>query len=187
MLIWRFLVNGAWSMAVKKLLRSLWRSAACVVLAVFVAVPTLALAQQVAVSAAWVRSTVAGQGAAAAYLELTAREPARLVGASTPLAGATELHQMVMDGGVMKMRPLPFLELPAGKTVVLRPGSYHFMLLELKQVLRAGEQVPLSLRIEGHDKQRFTLDVRAEVRGAAAASSPAPGKTAAEHAHHMHH
>lgn len=171
--------------------RPLWCAVACVLVGAVATVPAPALAQPVVASAAWVRSTVAGQGTTAAYVELTvqAHEAARLVGASTPLAGATELHQMVMDGGVMKMRPLPFLELPAGKTVVLRPGSYHLMLLELKRVLRAGEKVPLTLRIEGRDKQLVTLDVQAEVRGAGMASalSPASGEDATGHARHLHH
>ncbi len=146
-----------------------------------------AWAQSVIVSGAWVRGTVTGQTATGAFLSLTAREDAALIGVSSPLAAAVELHEMIMDSGVMKMRALPRLALPAGKAVVLRPGSYHIMLMNLKQPLRKGESVPLTLRIEGKNKQVAVLDVKAEVRdltapsvntGAAPVSSP--------HAHHMH-
>lgn len=146
-----------------------------------------AWAQSVVVSGAWVRGTVAGQTATGAFLSLTAREDAALIGVSSPLAAVVELHEMIMDSGVMKMRALPSLALPAGKTVVLRQGSYHIMLMNLKQPLRKGDSVPLTLRIEGKDKQVDALEVKAEVRdltapsvntGAAPVSSP--------HAHHMH-
>ena len=71
----------------------------------------------------------------------------RLVGASTPVAGVAEVHEMKMEGDTMKMRPLSQgLELPAGQTVELTPGGYHLMLTDLKQPVNVGTTVPVTLR-----------------------------------------
>lgn len=181
-LICRALIKGVFIVA-KVWVQAMWRSALFFLAgAVF---STAAWAQPVTAAAAWLRSTVAGQQTTAAYVELSVsvnvRESVRLLGASTPLAGTTELHQMMMDGGVMKMRRLSFLELPAGKTLALRPGSYHFMLLDLKRPLQPGEHIPLSLYFESSDKRKFSLEVQAEVRGAGVAVQPS------SHGHHGHH
>ena len=69
-----------------------------------------------------------------------------------------------MDNGVMKMRAMSRLDLPAGKAVTLKPGSYHIMLMDLKQPLKKGDSVPLTLKVEGKDKKLSTLEVKAEVR-----------------------
>ena len=76
---------------------------------------------------------------------------------------------MKMEGSVMQMRPVPRLELPAGKTVVIAPGGYHVMLMDLKRPLKKGEVVPLTLRLEGRDRKTETIEVRAEVRDLTAA------------------
>lgn len=123
-----------------------------------------AWAQGVSVSDAWVRGTVAGQMATGAFMELKASENAALLSASSPVAGVVEVHEMTMDKGVMKMRAMPRLELPAGKSVALKPGSYHIMLMDLKQPLKKGDSVPLTLKVEGRDKKLSTLEVKAEVR-----------------------
>jgi copper(I)-binding protein len=69
-------------------------------------------------------------------MSITAKDGARLVGASSPVAGVAEVHEMKMDGDVMKMRAVEGgLELPAGKTVELKPGGYHVMLMDLKAPL----------------------------------------------------
>jgi copper(I)-binding protein len=75
-----------------------------------------------------------------------------------------EIHEMAMDGNVMKMRAIPGLELPAGKTVELKPGGYHVMLMDLKKELKAGDTVPLTLVVEGADKKRETIEVKATVK-----------------------
>lgn len=118
----------------------------------------------VSVSGAWVRGTVAGQSATGAFMELKSGANAVLLGASSPVAGVVELHEMSMDNGVMKMRALPQLELPAGKTVSLKPGSYHIMLMDLKRPLKKGEIVPLTLKVAGKDKKQSVIEVKAEVR-----------------------
>ena len=99
----------------------------------------------VTIKDAWVRTTVPGQKATGAFMKITAKEGMRLVGASTPVAGVAEVHEMKMDGDVMKMRAVPVLELPAGKTVELKPGGYHVMLMDLKAALPKDSSVPLTL------------------------------------------
>ena len=124
---------------------------------------TLVLAD-VSVTNAWVRGTVAGQTVTGAFMELKASEHATLLGVSSPVAGTVEVHEMSMDKGVMKMRAVPKLALPMGKAVILKPGSYHIMLMDLKQPLKKGDSVSLTLKVEGKDKKVSTLDVKAEVR-----------------------
>ncbi|MES2424228.1 MAG: copper chaperone PCu(A)C [Pseudomonadota bacterium] len=103
-------------------------------------------AQTVDVKDAWVRAAVPGQKATGGFMKITARENLTLVGVRSPVAGITEVHEMKMDGDVMRMRALPAgLALPAGKTVELKPGGYHLMLLDLKQPLARGATVPLTL------------------------------------------
>lgn len=103
-------------------------------------------AQSVAVSAAWVRATVPGQKATGAFMRLTSKDGARLVSASTPVAGVAEVHEMKVDEGVMRMRAVAGgLELPPGKEVELRPGGYHLMLMDLKQPLQKESTITLTL------------------------------------------
>ena len=124
-------------------------------------------AAAVSVSNPWVRATVAGQSVAGAYMDITAKANAALVGVASPVAAKAELHVMTMDGGVMKMRPLDKLDLPAGKTVNLKPGGYHVMLIDIKRELKAGERVPLMLTVQDPRGTKSTLQVDAEVRAAA--------------------
>jgi copper(I)-binding protein len=126
-------------------------------------------APSVSVTDAWVRGTVAAQTASGAFMEITSREAARLVGASSAAAGRVELHEMRMEGNTMKMRALERLELPAGKPVTLGPGGYHLMLLDLKHALQAGTTVPLTLEIESAGGKRSKLEVGAKVRAIGAA------------------
>ncbi|MBI3526256.1 MAG: copper chaperone PCu(A)C [Betaproteobacteria bacterium] len=133
-------------------------------LAMVLAMLSASTLADVSVKDAWVRGTVTGQSASGAFMELKSSEDAVLLGISTPVAGVAELHEMSMDKGVMKMRALSKLALPAGKTVTLSPGSYHLMLMDLKRPLKKGETVPLTLKLEGKDKKLSTLEVKAEVR-----------------------
>jgi len=132
-----------------------------------------ALAADVEIRNPWVRGTVSGQQATGAFMEITSQSGATLVGATSPAAEVTEIHEMKMDGGVMKMRAIPRLELPAGKPVELGPGGYHVMLIKLKQPLKKGDSVPLTLRVEGRDKKVESIALKAEVRDLTATTSPA--------------
>ncbi len=125
---------------------------------------------QVGVQDAWVRAAVPQQKATGAFMRLTAAQDARLVSASSPVAAVVEIHEMKMMDDVMKMRAVPALELPAGKTVELKPGGYHIMLLDLKQPVAAGAAVPLTLVFEGKDGQRQSLELQAPVRALGAAA-----------------
>jgi copper(I)-binding protein len=129
---------------------------------------------QVTVKDPWVRATVAQQMATGAFMQIVSSGEARLVEVRSSAAGVVEIHEMAMEGNVMKMRAVPGIVLPAGKPVDLKPGGYHVMLMDLKQPLKAGDTVPLTLVVEGPDKKRESIDVKATVRqlnatGAAAA------------------
>ncbi len=119
----------------------------------------------------WVRPPPAGAGPAAAYFVLENRSPhpLRLVGAASPAAAATELHEVVEDaGGVMRMRPLAAgLPVPPGGTEVLRPGGPHVMLIGLRQVLTPETPVPLTLRFADGLRITARAAVRPAVAGAA--------------------
>ena len=107
-------------------------------------------------------------------IENTGTEPDRLVSATSDIASETQIHEMAMQGDVMKMRPLANgLEIPAGKTVVLAPGGFHIMFMGLKQTLVEGETITVTLTFE----KAGTVDVVLPIE-AAAADAPT-----AEHAH----
>lgn len=140
------------------------------------AVATTTACAQTTAADPWVRGTVAQQKATGLFVELTSAQGGRLVSASSAVATAVEVHEMAMKGNVMTMRALPDgLPLPAGKPVALKPGGHHLMLLGLKQPLTAGETVTVMLVIEGADKKRETLEIKAPVR--------ALGAAPAEHKH----
>lgn len=119
---------------------------------------------QTKIGDAWVRATVAQQLGTGAFMRITSAQGGRLVAVQSPVARIAEVHEMTMQGDVMAMRAIESLELPPGKTVVLRPGGHHLMLMGLKQQLKAGETVPLTLVIEGRDGRRETLAVTAVVQ-----------------------
>ena len=139
----------------------------------------------VQVQDAWARATVANQSATGAFMKLTAPENTRLVSASSPVAGIVEIHEMRMEGDVMRMRAVPALPLAAGQTVELKPGGYHVMLMDLKGPLKAGDAVPLTLVFEGTNGQRRTQDVTAVARAMGAAAAPA-GAGHGGHGGHKH-
>ncbi|MCK9380905.1 MAG: copper chaperone PCu(A)C [Sulfuritalea sp.] len=143
---------------------------------IFAALPVMA---QVAVKDPWVRATVPAMKATGAFMQITSAQDARLVEVKSPVAGIIEIHEMAMEKNVMKMRALPDgLELPAGKAVELKSGGYHVMLMDLKQQMKEGDTVPLTLVVEGKDKKRSTIEVKAPVKPLAA-----PGQTEAGHKH----
>jgi len=118
-----------------------------------------AQAPAVKVEGAWARASVQGQKGTGAFMKLTAAEPLVLLGASSPAAGVAEVHEMKMEGDVMRMRALPQLELPAGKAVELKPGGYHVMLMDLKAPLAKDSTVPLTLRLRNAKGVESKLDL----------------------------
>jgi len=121
-------------------------------------------AADVEVVAPWTRATVRLLKVSSAYMELRSAQGATLVGASSPVAGSVELHEMRMEGDLMKMRLVPRLPLPAGKPVTLKPGGYHLMLYDLKQQLQEGTRVPIRLEFETAGGRRDSVEIQAEVR-----------------------
>jgi periplasmic copper chaperone A len=119
---------------------------------------------QVSVKDAWVRATVAQQKATGAFMRISAPHDARLVEAHSSVADSVEMHEMSMQADVMKMRAVAGIDLPAGKPVDLKPGGFHLMLLELKQQLKEGDSVPITLVVEDKDKKRQTIQLTAPVR-----------------------
>ena len=116
------------------------------------------------VKEAWARPTVAGQMGTGAFMQLTSRDGARLLGASSDVAGVVEIHEMAMEGNVMRMRPIRMLDLPSGGTVALKPGGHHIMLMDLKRPLAVGEKIKVELRLETRNKKLVTQPIEVEVR-----------------------
>jgi copper(I)-binding protein len=126
------------------------------------------------ISQAWSRATPSGAKIAGGYLTIENRgqAPDRLVGGTGDVAARVEMHEMAMDNGVMKMRPLDKgLTIEPGKTVKLAPGGYHLMLMDIKQPLKQGDKVPVTLEFEKAGKVTVSLDVQG-----VGAQSPAGGE-----------
>ncbi len=119
---------------------------------------------QVVVSEPWTRATVPHQKSSGAFMRLRSDVDARLVAAATPVAGRTEIHEMAMNGNVMRMRPVTAIELPAGKPVNLASGGYHIMLFDLKRQLKEGDTIPMSLVVEGAQGKRETIELQVPVK-----------------------
>jgi copper(I)-binding protein len=99
----------------------------------------------------WTRATPKGASVAGGFLTITNTGTAadKLVGGSVPFAGRFEVHEMKMDEGVMRMRPLSGgLEIKPGASVEFKPGSYHLMFMGLKQPLHQGQPVKGTLMFE---------------------------------------
>lgn len=128
------------------------------------------LAAPVTVEGAWARASVQGQTSTGAYMTLTASEPLTLTGVSTPVAGLAEVHEMRMDGDVMRMRAVESLALKPGQPLELRPGSYHLMLTQLKAPLPTQANIPLTLHFRNAGGKASELRLSVPV----ATSRPAP-------------
>ncbi|MEZ5661746.1 MAG: copper chaperone PCu(A)C [Burkholderiaceae bacterium] len=139
---------------------------------------------QTSVTDAWVRGTVPAQKATGAFMRIVSQNGARLIQADSSVADVVEIHEMAMEGNVMKMRPVTGLDLPAGKAVALEPGGYHIMLMGLKRPLNEGELLPITLVIEGQDGARESMELNVPVRPLTAAM-PAM-QHGAEHGKHRH-
>ena len=123
-----------------------------------------AFAQNISVTDAWTRATVQGQKATGAFMKITAKDNTKLVGVSSPVAGVAEVHEMKMDKDVMKMAALSNgLDLPAGKTVELKPGGYHVMLMDLKAPLAKDSTVPVTLTFQDAKGVKTQMDLKVPV------------------------
>lgn len=141
---------------------------------------SLASAQNVEVRDAWARATVQGQKATGAFMTLTAKTNAKLVGVSSSVAGVTEVHEMKMDNGVMKMRAVQGgLELPAGKATSLQPGGYHVMLMDLKLPLQ--KDITISLTLVFNDAKG--VESKMELKVPVSQTAPGAGADMGGHQH----
>lgn len=128
----------------------------------------------------WSRATPPAARVGAGYLVITNGGAAadRLLSASSPAAGRVEVHEMRMDGGVMRMRELAQgLAIPPGATVELKPGGYHLMLMELPAPLAAGSSVPMSLVFERAGRVDVELKIEASTSRGPQRGAPASGHT----------
>ncbi len=143
------------------------------------ALSTSLMAQSVDVKDAWARATVQGQQATGAFMKLTAKDGAKLVSAASPVAGVTEVHEMKIEGDIMKMRAVQGgLDLPAGKAVELKPGGYHVMLMGLKAPLQKDTTIPLTLTFKD------TKGVESKVELKVPVSSTPPMGAMMDHSQH---
>jgi copper(I)-binding protein len=163
-------------------MNSLARIVSAALVAVSFAAPVHAQeikAGDLVITQAWSRATPSGAKIAGAYvtIENKGAAPDRLIGGAGDVAGRVEIHEMAMDGGVMKMRPLDNgLTIEPGKTVKLAPGGYHLMLFDLKSQLKQGDKIPVTLNFEKAGKVALSLDVQG-----VGAQTPAGG----DHSGHM--
>ena len=134
----------------------------------------------VTVLAPWARATVQGQRTSGAFMTLEAKEPVTLVGASSPVAGRAELHEMKLEGDVMRMREVDSLRVEAGKPLQLKPGGFHMMLVDLKAPLAPNTSIPLTLpfRTAAGEQRQLALQVPV---------SATPPKEAGAHGSHSKH
>jgi len=116
------------------------------------------------------RATPPGGQVAGAFMSIENRgkDTDRLVSVTSPVAGIAQIHEMAMDGGVMKMRAVKGIELKPGATVMLAPGGYHLMLEGLKQPLKEGDEIALLLTFE----RAGSIEVRAKVEAMGASRNP---------------
>jgi copper(I)-binding protein len=126
------------------------------------AAPAASVADGMQVSGAYARAVPPGQPNSAAFLSLRndSDEDHALVAAESAVAKIVELHRHTMDGGMMRMRPVAKIELPAGQTVTLQPGGLHVMLIGLDHQLLPGEQVELALIYEDGSRTRLSAPVQ---------------------------
>ncbi len=136
-----------------------------------------AQAGELVVSDAWTRATAPGQDSAMVQLVITSHQDGALTGASSKVAQAAELHSMVYEHGVMKMRQVDAVELSAGKALDFGEAGYHLMLLGLKKPLKAGEKIALTFNVRFAKGKEQSVKVKAIVK-------PLTATVEHEHSHH---
>ncbi|WP_432695822.1 copper chaperone PCu(A)C [Marinobacterium sp. YM272] len=121
-----------------------------------------AFAADVSVIDPYARAVPPGQPNSAAFMQISNNgdEAVTLTGAATSAAGTAELHAHIQDEGVMRMRRIDGIELPAGETVTLQPGGLHVMLIGLKKTLAEGDDVDLELQFSDGTSASLTLPVK---------------------------
>jgi copper(I)-binding protein len=152
------------------------------ILATLFVLATAAAQAQVDVTDAWARATGKGQKATGVFMNLTAKKATRLMGIKTNLTPVAEVHEMKMEKDVMKMQAIKALDLPAGQTVSLKPGSYHGMLMDLKAPVEEGSHVVLTLLFEDAAGVKTQQEVHAVAK-----KTPMGGADKPKHGEHKNH
>lgn len=116
------------------------------------------------ISDVWVKASVPGGTVSAAYMQIKSATPLKLVKAASPVAGIVEIHDMKMKDGVMEMKAMDALDLPAGKAVELKPGGIHVMMMKVKKPINKGDKVPLTLTFEGAGSKPVVVTLDAIAR-----------------------
>jgi copper(I)-binding protein len=144
---------------------SLFAAVAYLILGAFIALPAAA---QVRIEKPWARATVLGASVGGGFLTLMNQgaAPDRLIGASSPVAARTEIHEMAMEKDVMRMREVKGIDIPAHGKVELKPGGYHLMFQQLKAPLKQGEKVPVTLKFEKAGDVKVDLAIESVGAGA---------------------
>ena len=132
--------------------------------------PLAFAADNIQITNAWVRGTVTGQKGTGAYMDIVSDAPGRVLSAASPVAHHVEIHNMRMENGVMRMSAVKDIALEPGKVFRLAPGGYHVMMMGLKEPLKKGGHVPITLTVEGADKKTRQIEVKAEIRDLAGAA-----------------
>lgn len=145
-----------------------------VLAALFVAVPALAQTARLQVDGAWIRASASPTGTGA-YMRLIASEPLTLVGVRSPAAGVAEVHEMKLDGDIMRMRAVDALPLPVGQPVELKPGGLHLMLMDLTAPLQGDVRVPVTLILRDAKGAERRLDLQVPVATRAPAAAHGQG------------
>jgi len=144
-----------------------------------------AQAKDVKVSDAWSRATAPGQDAGMVQAVITSKKDAKLVGASSKACASVELHSMVTEGGMMKMRQVEAIDLPAGEAVDFGAQGYHLMLIGLKKPLKEGKKVAVTLQLRQADGKMKKVKVSAKIRSMTD-SKPQAGHEHSERMKHEH-
>ena len=147
------------------------------VLSLFLVLAPLAKAD-IVISDAWVRPTAEGQSVTGAYLKITSDKPVKLIGASTKSASSVEVHEMTMDGDIMRMRQLSELSIPANTIVDLKPGGLHLMLMGVPKNIEVGSLVSMNLNFLLQDGKKKTLTIQVKAKN--------PNTDANIESHHKH-
>ena len=139
-----------------------------------------AFAQNTMVSEPWARASPGAVKNGAAFMTLMSHgEADRLISASAPVSEAVELHAHINDNGVMRMREIPAIDVPAGGTVTLKPGGLHVMFIGLKAPLTQGGSFPLALNFE----KAGTITVQVPVKKVGAMGHGSKDMSGHDHGH----
>ena len=125
---------------------------------------SLHVSAQTKVDDAWVRATVVGQPTTGAFMHITSSTDSKLVEVKSKVAETVQIHESTMKNDVMSMQAVPFVALPAGKTVNIEPEGYHVMLINLVAQVKDGDTVPLILVVEDAKGVQESIAVNAQAR-----------------------